>query len=702
MMTVFEYASDINKEVTEVLNKCKILGINATSKDDTLDQISIVELDNTFENEEKSDKIDEEIEDEISLEEEAKSILKVDVSIKKEKIVNKKTNKFSKKPKEKLDEEKKKMYKNKKKLKSQDDVNSDTIYIKEDCTVLELAEAIEVSSSVLITKIIGLGQMLSLNNVISFELAELIGLEFGKIIKPFEKGDISDFDNFEVEYNEETLTKRPPVVTIMGHVDHGKTTLLDTLRQTNVTDKEAGGITQHIGAYQIEYNDEKITFIDTPGHAAFTKMRARGAKITDIIIIIVAADDGVMEQTREAIDHAKAANVPILVAINKIDKPNINIDKVLTDLSSCNLTPESWGGDTIVTNISALNKIGLDELLDNILLVSQMNEYKANKDSYAIGTVIEAHKDKGTGVNATMLVQNGMLRIGDPIVVGTSYGKIRLMKNDKNEEILKALPGDPVTIIGLDNIPNAGDRFIAFENEKKAKIVRDKRITNESLPQQKKSVNLEDVFARMGEDFKELNIILKADVKGSEEALISSLKKLDIGGIKINLIRTGVGGITDSDIILASSTDSIIIGFNIRPNKTIMDNALKQDVDIRLHNIIYKVIEEMELALSGMLNPEFEEKVTGTAEIRQIFKFSKIGLIAGCMVTDGVIKRDSSARIIRNSVIVYDSSIATIQREKNQAKEVKAGFECGITIEKFNDIREGDVIETYEVVKKGI
>ena len=487
----------------------------------------------------------------------------------------------------------------------------------------------------------------------------------------------------------------------MGHVDHGKTSLLDAIRKSSITSGEAGGITQHIGAYQVEKNGKKITFIDTPGHAAFTEMRARGAAITDIVIVIVAADDGVMPQTKEAIDHAKAAKVPIIVAINKIDKPNANIEKVMTEMTEAGLTPDKWGGDTTFVNISALTGEGIDELLETILLIAELRGLKANPNRYALGTVIEAKLDKNVGSIVTLLIQNGTLRIGDPIVVGTSFGKVRTLKNDLGVEIVEALPSTPVEITGVNSVPSAGDKFMAFETEKQAKSIADARSEKAKQMQNKNtnSLSLDDLFSKIESGVKEINIILKADVKGSEEAVKNALEKIDVKGVKTTVIRSGTGTITESDVVLANASSAIIIGFNVRPSSKTKELAKEYNVDIRLYNIIYKVIEELEAAMKGMLDPEYEEKILGEAEVRQLFRFSKVGTIAGSYITNGIIKQNSKARLIRDGVVLYDGVIASIQREKDSVKEVKQGFECGITLENFNDIKEKDVIEAYEMVE---
>ena len=568
-------------------------------------------------------------------------------------------------------------------------------------TVAELATSLGVTPVQIIKKLMALGMMTNINASLDFDTAEIIVSDYNKTLKNENTRDEVNFEELEIVDNPEDLEERPPVVTIMGHVDHGKTTLLDTIRKTNVASGEAGGITQAIGAYQIEYQGKKITFIDTPGHAAFTEMRARGASITDIVVIIVAADDGVMPQTKEAIDHAKAAGVPIIVAVNKIDKPTANVERVLTEMSNNGIQPEQWGGDVMFVNISAITGEGIDDLLERILLLSEIGELKANPNRYASGTVIESKLDKNSGVVTNILIQNGTLRLGDPIVVGTIFGKVRTLKNDKGENLVEALPSMPVSITGLSESPSAGDKFMAFESEKKAKKVAAQRelIEKEKRNKPKTAVSLDDLFSRVAEGEKEVNIILKTDVKGSEEAVKNALLKLDVEGIKINVISSGIGAISESDISLADASKAIIIGFNIRPEHKIADMAKDKGVDIRLYDIIYKVVEEMEAALKGKLEPEYEEKVLGEAEVRKIFKFSKVGTIAGSYVTEGIIRRGAKARVIRDGVVVNDSVIASLAREKDQVKEVKQGLECGITIENFNDIKEKDVIEAYEVVE---
>ena len=687
MMSVGEYALDINRTVSEVLRKCDELGISANSSSDMLEEDDIVLLDNAeFD-------MDEMVEELI----ENKNI-KVDESVSKQKLKKKSDNKNT--SKKEFAQKKKDMYKNKEKLMT-NVVSSDVILYRENMTIGELAKALQVNSGELLKKLFSLGIMATINTSISFENAEILVLEYNKELKREESRDVTNFEEYEIIDDPKDLVTRPSVVTIMGHVDHGKTTLLDTIRKTNIASLEAGGITQAISAYQVKVKDNYITFIDTPGHAAFTEMRARGASITDIVIIIVAADDGVMPQTEEAIDHAKAAGVPIIVAINKIDKPEANVERVYTQLTEHGLTPESWGGDTLVSLISAKSGEGVEGLLDNILLVSEMNEYKANPNRYAIGTVIESRLDKHLGPIVTVLVQNGTLRLGDPVVVGTTYGKIRTLKNDLGQDLTETNLSQPVEITGLQDVPKSGDRFMAFESEKQARSIAETRKESSRLKDltPSKAVTLDELFNKIKDGTKEVSVIIKADVNGSAEALKNSLEKLDVEGVHVNVIRSSVGAIKESDIVLAKASQAIIIGFNVRPNNKIKDYAKEQGVEIRLYDIIYKAVEEMESAMKGMLDPIYEEVVTGSAEVRKIFKFSKVGTIAGSYVLDGVIKKDCNARIIRDDVVIYDGKINSIQREKDTVKEVKKGLECGITIENYNDIREKDIIEAYEMVE---
>lgn len=699
-MSIKEYADSMNCTVQEILNKCRELGIKASDKDSFLEDDDIIVLDNainiistntesTFED---NDALDEAVENILGEEINSKPI------IKKEKL-KKKGNNFSSKDSDYLNK-KKAIYKNKTKLKSNDNSDESIILYEEGETVSSLANKLGVSAPDIIKKLISLGLMMNLNQVISFENAEIVVLDYGKTLKKSETRDISNFEEYEVIDDEADLVLRPPVITVMGHVDHGKTTLLDYIRKSHVAAGEAGGITQAIGAYQIDYNGSKITFIDTPGHAAFTAMRARGASVTDIVIIVVAADDGVMPQTKEAVEHAVSAGVPIVVAVNKIDKPDANPDKIMQEMAELNLTPEAWGGNTPFVNISAVTGAGINTLLDTVLAIAEVSELKANPNRYAIGTVIETRADKALGSVASILIQNGTLRLGDPIVAGTVYGRIRTLKNDQGINIISAGPSTPVEITGLNGSPAAGDKFMAFESEKIAKEIAEKReIEAKNQKQKKEVVSFDDLFNKIKGGAKEIKVVLKCDVRGSEEAVKSALEKLSTDEVKIKVIRSGIGGITESDVILANASDAVVIGFNVVPSNITKDVAKEYGVEIRLYQIIYKLVEEMELAMKGMLDPEYEEKVLGTASIKRMFKFSKVGSIAGCIVTSGIIKNKAQVRVIRDGVIIYDGVIASLQREKDTVKEVKNGIECGITIENFNDLKEGDIFEVYENVE---
>lgn len=577
------------------------------------------------------------------------------------------------------------------------------IVFSESLTVAELAKKLYREPSELIKKLFMLGVVATINQSLDKDAIELICDDYGVQVEEEIKVDVTDLDvYFENELNEAVdeskLVERPPVVTIMGHVDHGKTTLLDSLRNTKVTLGEAGGITQHIGAYQLEIHDKKITFLDTPGHAAFTAMRARGAQITDITILVVAADDGVMPQTIEAINHAKAAGMPIIVAVNKIDKPQANPDRVMQELTEYELVPEAWGGDTIFAPISAKFGEGLENLLDMILLVSEVEELKANPDRRAIGSVIEAELDKGRGPVATLLVQDGTLNIGDPIVVGNTFGRVRAMVNDLGRRVKKVGPSTPVEITGLNDVPQAGDRFVVFEDEKTARNIGETRASRALVAQRSATnrVSLDNLFEHMkAGEMKEVNVIIKADVQGSVEALAASLRKIDVEGVNVKIIHTAVGAINESDITLAAASNAIVIGFNVRPTAQAREAAENESVDIRLHRVIYKAIDEIEAAMKGMLDPEFQEKIIGQAQVRQTINVSKVGTIAGCYVTDGKITRDSGVRIIRDGIVVFEGEIATLKRFKDDAKEVAKGYECGIKVQNFNDIKEDDVIEAY-------
>ena len=711
MMTLEDYALDVNKSIEEIMEMCDKIGISYQDEQTLLSDEDIILLDNQIQDSEDY------IEGDISLDEEdEEQLLEEEVTDKAEELA--KNTKFdldnetsfekvkpkaSKKQenvnKKDFLKERKKIYKNKEKLQSNEAVQDKNVVLyKEGMTVTELATALEVAPIELVKKLMGLGVMAGINQSVDYDSAEILVSEYDKTLKKEETADISNFEAFEIEDREEDLVERPPVVTIMGHVDHGKTTLLDAIRKTNVVEGEAGGITQAIGAYSVKCNEKLITFIDTPGHAAFTEMRARGAAITDIVIIIVAADDGVMPQTKEAIDHAKAAGVPIIVAINKIDKPEANIERIMTGLVENGLTPEEWGGDTIVNRISAKALIGIEELLENILLVSEMAELKANPNRYAMGTVLESKLDKKVGTIATVLVQNGTLGLGDAVVVGRSFGKVRTLKNDKGQDVIEALPSTPVEITGLSEVPAAGDKFMSFETEKQAKAIAEQR-KNRSRAQDtnKSGMTLEDLFGAIKSGVKEINVVLKTDVNGSLEAIKQSLAKIEVEDVRVKVILGGVGTITESDFVLANASNAIIIGFNVRPNQKTLDFAKEYNVDVRLYDIIYKMIEDIEASMKGMLEPIYEEVITGHAEIRQIFKFSKVGNIAGSHVTDGTVKNGSNARLVRDGIVMYTGKIKSVQREKDQVKEVTKGMDCGITLENYQDIKENDIIEVYEL-----
>jgi len=570
-------------------------------------------------------------------------------------------------------------------------------------TVGELSKSLNVPVGDIIKFLFLQGKMITINTILDDELIGTVCLEFGY---DFEKKKIVAAENFEeVEIKDDPskLKPRPAVVTIMGHVDHGKTTLIDAIRNSNLVAGEVGGISQEIGAYQKEIDGQKITFIDTPGHEAFTAMRSRGASVTDIVVLVVAADDGVMPQTIEAIDHAKAAKVPIIVAINKIDKPGADPSRVKNELLAHNIVVEDFGGDVVSVEISAKQKINIDGLLEAILTVAEMSELKANPDRYALGTVLEAKLDKNEGPKATLLVQNGSLREGDYLVVGTGYGKARRMTNEFKKILQVATPSTPVAVIGLAEVPQAGDRFMAFPTEQEAREIAMKRKQIKDAKELNKSsaASLEDLFNKAKEgNMQNLNLIIKADSTGSAEAVKSSLEKLSNDEIKINIVRATSGAITESDVLLASASHAIIYGFNVRPDAKTRAKAEEEKIEIRLHRIIYALIEEIQAAMKGMLAPTFVEKVTGQAEVRRLFKVSRLGTICGCMIVDGSIKNASAIRVIRDGIVVYEGKIASLQREKDQAKEVKKGFECGILLENYNDVKEGDIIEGYEMVEE--
>ena len=704
-MTIREYAEDVNRSIEDIVKHMESLAMDTSDLDRFLSDDEIILLDNSFQDEEDyvEETPDEEMIKDFSLDEKAEQIAYESNLTNDNEIKTSKVKKAKKQDKDKSNfrQERKKIYKQKEKLQSNEQVVDENVLLyKEGMTVKELADALDVSTGEIIKKLMGLGIMATLNNSLNFEDVEVLALDYNKTVKKEETADISNFENYEIEDKEEDLVERPPVVTIMGHVDHGKTTLLDYIRESNVAGGEAGGITQEIGAYQVECKGKKITFIDTPGHAAFTEMRARGASVTDIVIIIVAADDGVMPQTKEAIDHAKAAKVPIIVCINKIDKPEANVDRVMTGLVEAGLTPEEWGGDTIVTKISAKTGEGVDELLENILLIAEMSELKANPNRYATGAVLESKMDKHVGAVATLLIQNGTLRLGDPIVVGTAFGKVRTLKDDLGRNIITAPPSMPVEITGLSSVPSAGDKFMAFETEKQAKqIASDRALREKDADTNRTGMSLEELFGKINEGLKEINVVLKTDTNGSLEAVKSSLEKIDVEGVKINVIRGAVGGITESDIVLASASNALIIGFNVRGSQKTIDMAKQYNIEIRLYDIIYKLVEDMEKAMKGMLEPIYEEKITGTAEIRQLFKFSKVGMIAGCHVTSGIIKNNDKARVIRDGIVIYNGSIKSLQHEKDQVKEISKDHDCGLTLDNFQDYKEGDTIEVYELVE---
>lgn len=572
------------------------------------------------------------------------------------------------------------------------------IVYEEGITVGQLADKIGQTPANVIKVLFLLGTMVTINSSLNDEQVELICLEYGfEVEKHVEVSEVN-FEEIDIQDDEKDLQPRFPVVTIMGHVDHGKTTLLDTIRKSAVVEGEFGGITQHIGAYQVEVNGKKVTFLDTPGHEAFTAMRARGAQVTDIVIIVVAADDGVMPQTKEAIDHAKAAGVPIVVAINKIDKEGADPERIKGEMAEHGLLPEDWGGDTVYCEISAKKRIGIEELLETLTVVAELADLKANPNRYAYGSVVEGKLDKGRGPVATLLVENGTLRAGDPIVVGTSFGRVRQMLDDRGKIIKEALPATPVEITGLNDVPVAGDKFMAFENEKQARSVGETRLKAKQDKERSSgaALSLDDLYSQIKEgEMIDLNIIVKADVQGTAEAVKASLEKIDVDGVRVNVIRSTAGGISESDVLLASASQAIIYGFNVRPNAKVRQKAEEEGIEIRLHNIIYKMVEEIETAMKGMLAPEIKEVVTGQAEIRQVIKVSKVGNIAGCYVTDGFIRRNCGIRLLRDSVVVYEGKLGSLKRFQDDAKEVAAGFECGLSIENFNDIKEGDIIEGY-------
>ncbi|MCA1053553.1 translation initiation factor IF-2 [Rossellomorea aquimaris] len=721
-MRVYEYAKKYNVSSKDVITKLKQLNIEVSNHMATIEDDTVKKLDSMFSGNSKEQKSTGEKRNNTVKEEESSNKAKVKSSpksregkkydqqsqSKEKKVFNNNNNQNNKKNKNNRNNKPNRNFKpapqqqqpaKKKELPSK-------ITFSESLSVAELAKKLHKEPSEIIKKLFMLGVMATINQELDKDSIELIAGEYGVEVEEEIKIDATDLGVYFTEDNEDQLEERPSVVTIMGHVDHGKTTLLDSIRNTKVTAGEAGGITQHIGAYQVEVDGKKITFLDTPGHAAFTTMRARGAQVTDIAIIVVAADDGVMPQTVEAINHAKAAEVPIIIAVNKMDKEAANPDRVMQELTEYELVPEAWGGDTIFVPLSALSGEGIDNLLEMIVLVSEVEELKANPERLALGTVIEAQLDKGRGSVATLLVQNGTLKVGDPIVVGNTFGRVRAMVNDLGRRVKEVGPSTPVEITGLNDVPQAGDRFVVFEDEKTARSVGESRASQALQAQrgEKSKVSLENLFEQMKQgEMKDLNLVLKADVQGSVEALAASLLKIEVEGVKINIIHTGVGAINESDITLASASNAIVIGFNVRPDVNAKRAADAEGVEIRLHRIIYKVMEEIESAMKGMLDPEYEEKIIGQAEVRQTFKVSKVGTIAGSYVTEGKISRDSGVRLIRDGVVIFEGELDALKRFKDDAKEVAKGYECGITIKNFNDVKEGDVIEAYvmeEITRK--
>ncbi|GGH99297.1 MULTISPECIES: translation initiation factor IF-2 [Mammaliicoccus] len=692
---IYEYAKEINLKSKDIIDELKKNNIEVSNHMQALEENDIKILDKTFKKQETA----------------KKEQTTTQANTNKPNTNKPNTNKPNNKPNNNQQKNNKNKKQNNKKQNNQQqqpkEVVQETpslITYEEGITVGELADKINKDASEIIKKLFLLGVVANINQGLDTETVELICADYDIESELEVHVDAMDLENyFDVEdENDESLIERPAVVTIMGHVDHGKTTLLDSIRNTRVTAGEAGGITQHIGAYQIENNNKKITFLDTPGHAAFTTMRARGAQVTDITILVVAADDGVMPQTIEAINHAKAAEVPIIVAVNKVDKPTANPDRVMQELGEHGLYPEDWGGDTIFVQLSAIQGDGIDDLLEMIGLVSEIEELKAKPDRAAVGTVIEAELDKSRGPAASLLVQNGTLEVGDSLVVGNTYGRVRAMVSDLGKRIKSAGPSTPVEITGLHDVPQAGDRFVVFKNEKQARQIGEKRQQDNILKQRQdsKSVSLDNLFEQMKQgEMKDLNIIIKGDVQGSVEALAASLMKIDVEGVNVRIIHTAVGAINASDVTLAAASNGIIIGFNVRPDAGAKRAAEEENVDMRLHRIIYKVIEEIESAMKGLLDPEYEEKVIGQAEVRQTFKVSKVGTIAGSYVTEGKITRDSRVRIIRDGIVIFEGELDTLKRFKDDAKEVATGYECGITIEKFNDIKEGDIFEAFKMVE---
>ncbi|MEB6169616.1 translation initiation factor IF-2 [Staphylococcus pseudoxylosus] len=694
---IYEYAKDLKLKSKDIIDELAKMDVEVTSHMQTLEDDQIKALDKIYKPEQAQ---------QAAKSEQKSAQNKQSTTNHKNNQANKgnQNNKPNNKKNNKNNKNTNKNNKNTKQPKQEEpkEIPSKITY-HDGITVGELAEKLNIDSSGIIKKLFLLGIMANINQSLDDETLELIVDDYGVELEKeviIDEEDLSIY--FEDEADEENGIERPAVVTIMGHVDHGKTTLLDSIRHTKVTAGEAGGITQHIGAYQIENDGKKITFLDTPGHAAFTTMRARGAQVTDITILVVAADDGVMPQTIEAINHAKEAEVPTIVAVNKVDKPTANPDRVMQELTEYGLIPEAWGGDTIFVPLSALSGDGIEDLLEMIVLTSEVQELKANPSKHAVGTVIEAELDKSRGPSASLLVQNGTLNVGDSLVVGNTYGRIRAMVNDLGQRIKSAGPSTPVEITGINDVPQAGDRFVVFKDEKQARRIGEARHEANVLQQRQesKSVSLDNLFEQMKQgEMKDLNVIIKGDVQGSVEALAASLMKIDVEGVNVRIIHTAVGAINESDVTLANASNGIIIGFNVRPDTGAKRAADNEGVDMRLHRVIYNVIEEIESAMKGMLDPEFEEKVIGQAEVRQTFKVSKVGTIAGSYVIDGKITRNAGVRVIRDGVVQFEGELDTLKRFKDDVKEVAQGYECGITVEKFNDLKEGDIIEAFEMVE---
>ena len=712
---IYEYAKELNLKSKEIIDELKSMNVEVSNHMQALEEEQIKALDKKFKasqakdtNKQNTQNNHQKSNNKQNSNDKEKQQSKNNSKPTKKKEQNNKGKQQNKNNKTNKKQKNNKNKKNNKNNKPQNEVAEtkempSKITYQEGITVGELAEKLNVESAGIIKKLFLLGIMANINQSLDEETLELIADDYGVEI---EKEVVVDEEDLSIYFDDETddsdAIERPAVVTIMGHVDHGKTTLLDSIRNTKVTEGEAGGITQHIGAYQIENSGKKITFLDTPGHAAFTTMRARGAQVTDITILVVAADDGVMPQTIEAINHAKEAEVPTIVAVNKIDKPTANPDRVMQELTEYGLIPEDWGGDTIFVPLSALSGDGIDDLLEMIGLVAEVQELKANPNKQAVGTVIEAELDKSRGPAASLLVQNGTLNVGDAIVVGNTYGRIRAMVNDLGKRIKSAGPSTPVEITGINDVPLAGDRFVVFGDEKQARRIGEARHEASVIQQRQesKNVSLDNLFEQMKQgEMKDLNVIIKGDVQGSVEALAASLMKIDVEGVNVRIIHTAVGAINESDVTLANASNGIIIGFNVRPDAGAKRAAEAENVDMRLHRVIYNVIEEIESAMKGLLDPEFEEQVIGQAEVRQTFKVSKVGTIAGSYVTEGKITRNAGVRVIRDGIVLFEGELDTLKRFKDDAKEVAQGYECGITIEKYNDLKEGDIIEAFEMVE---